>query len=765
MHRMISLLLPLVWVCASVLVPVQPQRAAQVAGRAVPAADGAAHVAGRLLDNLPLYFVENGGQLDPQVQYYLPGRDKTLYFTPQGVTLALHPPSAAGRWVLRLEFVGSDPLIRPQGEGRTEAVFSYFQGPPERWHTGLPAFARVVYRDLWPGVDLTYYGQAGRLKYEFTVRPGADPAQIRLAYRGATEVSLDAGGRLQVRTPLGGFSDDPPLAYQEGEDGRPVNVEVAYAPQDVGPDSYTYGFRLGAYDPSRPLVIDPAILLYCGYIGGSAYDVGNGIAVDGQGNAYVTGRTVSDQTTFPVAVGPDLTYNSDNPRSSDAFVAKVKADGTGLVYCGYIGGAGGQEGRGIAVDGQGNAYVTGWTTSDEATFPVAVGPDLTFNGGDDAFVARVNAEGTALEYCGYIGGSAHDTGFGIAGDQQGNAYVTGWAESDQATFPVVVGPDLTYNGGPDGFVAKVRADGTGLAYCGYIGGSRLDVCRRIAVDTQGSAYVAGYTESDQTTFPVRGGPDLTFNGSDWDAFVTKVLADGTGLAYCGYIGGSCTDAAYGIAVDGEGNAYVTGGTCSDQTTFPVRVGPDLTYGGGFDAFVAKVEAGGTALAYCGYIGGSDVDVGRGIAVDGEGNAYIVGNTASGEGTFPVKGGPDLTHNLDEDAFVARVRADGTALDYCGYIGGNGRDESGGIAVDAEGNAYVVGETASPADSFAVVAGPGLVHRGGVSDAWVAKVGFHEALLYFPLAMRGQGSGAPIAAGQHPCRGFYRIGSPVLSSRR
>ena len=749
MHKTIAFLVAGVWVCASFLIPAQPQRVAQVAGRAAPIADGAAHVAGQLLDNLPLYFVENGGQLDPQVQYYLPGGDKTLYFTPQGVTLALHSPSAAGRWALRLEFVGSDPRIRPQGEGRTEAVFSYFRGPPERWHAGLRTFARVVYRDLWPGVDLTYYGQAGRLKYEFTVRPGADPAQIRLAYRGAAEVALDVEGRLQVRAPLGGFSDEPPLAYQEGEDGRPVSVEVAYAPQDAAPDAYAYGFRLGAYDPSRPLVIDPAILLYCGYIGGSGYDVGRGIAVDTEGNAYVVGDTLSTQTTFPVAVGPDLTFNG----STEAVVAKVRADGTGLVYCGYIGGARGDTGEGIAVDGRGSAYVVGSTSSDQATFPVKGGPDLTFNGYADAFVAKVRADGTGLEYCGYVGGLAHDMGIGIAVDGQGNAYITGRTESDQATFPVAVGPDLTHNGGPDAFVAKVLADGMALAYCGYIGGAWLDVGSGIAVDGQGNAYVAGYTESSQATFPVAVGPDLTYNGGD--AFVAKVEADGTALAYCGYIGGSGSEGAGGVAVDHQGNAYVTGFTESDQATFPVAVGPDLTHNGGPDAFVAKVEAGGTELAYCGYIGGNGSDYGRGIAVDGEGNAYVVGSPASGEDTFPVKGGPDLTHNGGPDAFVARVRADGTGLDYCGYIGGNGRDHGGGIAVDGEGNAFVVGDTASTADSFPVVAGPGLVHRGGVSDAWVAKVGMVEHLsVYLPLALRGQSLGAR-SAGFCPLRSIIR----------
>jgi len=269
-------------------------------------------------------------------------------------------------------------------------------------------------------------------------------------------------------------------------------------------------------------------LVYCGYIGGSGYEFGYDIAVDGDGNAYVTGITASYQYSFPVTVGPDLTHNG----ISDAFVAKVNPSGTALVYCGYIGGSGGDIGRGIAVDGDGNAYVTGGTGSSEATFPVTVGPDLTYNGsGTNAFVAKVNASGTALVYCGYIGGDG--TGGGIAVDSDGNAYVTGGTGASEATFPVTVGPDLTYNGGYDAFVAKVNASGTALVYCGYIGGSGWDNGWDIAVDGDGNAYVNGYTESSETTFPVTAGPDLTYNGNG--AFVAKIrefkLVDDKGMFF------------------------------------------------------------------------------------------------------------------------------------------------------------------------------------------------------------------------------------------
>jgi hypothetical protein len=545
-------------------------------------------------------------------------------------------------------------------------------------------------------------------------------------------VRLTEGGELEVSTPAGGFQDAEPVSYQEVE-GQRVEVATAYAMEGEGDSGgQVYGFRVGAYDPSRSLVLDPAVLVYAGYIGGAGEDWASGIAVDAAGNAYVTGYTTSTEASFPVRVGPDLTFNGG---SADAFVAKVRADGTALVYAGYIGGAYDDYGTGIAVDATGNAYVTGWTWSTETTFPVTVGPDLTFNGYYDAFVAKVAADGTKLLYAGYIGGVGSDQGLGIAVDATGNAYVTGWTASTEATFPVTVGPDLTFNGSNyDAFVAKVGADGTGLVYAGYIGGAGWDGGSGIAVDAAGNAYVTGWTDSTEATFPVTVGPDLTFNGPHgtygyYDAFVAKVAADGTKLLYAGYIGGYEYDVGISIAVDATGNAYVTGWTASTEATFPVTVGPDLTFNSPYgtyrtyyDAFVAKVAADGTKLLYAGYIGGVGSDQGFGIAVDATGNAYVTGRTSSTEATFPVTVGPDLTFNgRPYDAFVVKVRADGTGLIYAGYIGGDSRDTGAGIAVDATGNAYVVGSTNSTEATFPVTVGPDLTWNGR-RDAFVAKIG-------------------------------------------
>ena len=411
-----------------------------------------------------------------------------------------------------------------------------------------------------------------------------------------------------------------------------------------------------------------------------------------------------------------------------------------LAYAGYIGGSGVDVGLGIAVDSAGNAYVTGYAESLEATFPVKVGPDLTHNGGGaDVFVAKVNPAGTALVYAGYIGGNGNDQGWAIAVDSAGNAYVTGFTTSAEATFPVTVGPYLTHNGYYDAFVAKVNAAGTALVYCGYIGGSGFDAGTGIAVDSAGNAYVTGYTDSTEASFPVTVGPDLTYNGGVYDAFVAKVNPAGTALVYAGYIGGSREDVGRGIAVDSVGNAYVTGYTSSDQTSFPVTVGPNLTHKGDFDAFVAKVNPAGTALVYAGYIGGSQEDVAYGIAVDSVGNAYVTGYTNSTEATFPVLGGPDLTFNGRFDAFVAKVNAAGTALVYAGYIGGNQDDLGTGIAVDSVGNAYVTGITFSTEATFPVLGGPDLTFNGGTWDAFVAKVNAAGTALVYAGYIGGSGN--------------------------
>jgi uncharacterized repeat protein (TIGR01451 family) len=704
--------------------------------------------------SVPLYFIENRGQVDARVAYYLHGANKILYFGSEGVTMVLSKPSSGqssqatvaqvdstsdaldersiSRLTIKLEFVGSDPAVVPVGEELATARFSYFKGQPQDWRTGLKTYHRIKYADLWPGIDLVYSGSVDRLKYMFVVKPGADPKQIRLRYRGAESVRLDRAGNLLVQTAQEDFHDDKPKAYQE-LNGTAVDVVADYA---LGA-SHSYGFKVGSYDSSKALIIDPAILVYSGFLGGSGDDRANGIAVDSDGNSYLVGETNSTQLTFPTDVGPDVSQNG----GLDAFVAKVDPTGSQLLYAGFIGGSADDRGKAIAVDSLGNAYVTGETNSTQATFPVTGGPDLTHNGVSDAFVAKINSAGTNLVYAGYIGGFGNDRGMGIAVDSSNRAYVTGETDSIGGSFPdgdgfgALTTFDNLQNGGLDAFVARVAANGGSLEYAGFIGGIGTDRGTSIAVDSSNRAYVTGETDSTGTSFPDGngfGGLTTTFDNTQnggLDAFVARVAANGQALEYAGYLGGIANDKGNGIVVDGSGNAYVTGETSSSEISFPDGnglgglPGPGQIQRGGVDAFVAKIDSTGSALIYAGFIGGSSDDRGNGIALmpgcPSNCDIFITGDTNSTQATFPVSVGPDLTHNGGVDAFLAKVNSDGS-LGLAGYVGGTGDDRGKGIAQDINGDAYIAGETNSNQSSFPVRGDLDRTANFGF-DAFITKI--------------------------------------------
>ncbi len=713
---------------------------------------------------IPLQFIPNKGQADRRAVFYVQGRDKSIYFSQEGLTFVMTKPGkkdAVTRWSVALDFVSPNKDVVPTGLQKSGAVISYFTGKPENWKTGLSAFSKIGYRELWPGIDLVYSGTFNRMKYEFVVRPGADPARIKLICRGAEDVRLTEEGRLEVGTPAGGFLDDAPVAYQEIE-GKRVGIPVSYALDknyessghvgSAGPAT-TYGFNVGEYDRSRTLVLDPAVLVSCGFIGGSGADRAHGIDVDLAGNAYIAGETSSLDMGLPSAPGPGPTYSGGD---SDAFVAKLNPEGTALVYCGYIGGVGRDAATDIKVDSVGNVYVAGVTDSPETSFPVMIGPDLTYNGGEsDAFVAKVNAEGLALVYCGYIGGVGRDAAASLAisvvpanptvSDLNVNVYVAGRTSSKELTFPVTVGPDLTYNGGvSDAFVAKVKFDGTGLDSCGYIGGAGDDEATSVAISEVMvfaglfvDVYVTGRTSSSEVTFPVAVGPDLTYNGGVSDAFVAKVKFDWTGLDFCGYIGGAGLDVASDLFVfallDNETwpgsltvELFITGYTSSTESTFPVVVGPDLTYNGGeFDAFVAHafVDPLGQQMPLdrCGYIGGAGSDEGTCVVKVNDG-VYVAGNTSSAESTFPVAFSSDMTYNGGaSDAFLAKLTYDWKGIAICGFLGGSGADRAEGMAVRSDArDVLIAGSTDSTEIAVPAVGGPDLTYKGA-EDALVARV--------------------------------------------
>ncbi len=679
------------------------------------------------LASMPLSFTENKGQFGEKTKFRCNALGATFYFaagemaylfsreTDEPIEKALGPwvsvsgmPNSPDRFsqpryrreglLVRARFVGANPNAEVVGEEMLSHRSNYFYGnDPSKWHTNVPNYSAVTYREIYPGIDLKYYGDGRSLKYDFIVKPGADPSRIKIKYDGVNSLSVNGKGELVVSTKFGDVIERVPYAYQEiGGEKRQVSCRYVIL------DRERFGFAPGKdYDKNYPLIIDPE-LSYSTYLGGSDWDWGYGIATDDGGCAYVTGETYSSD--FPTANPYDGSHN----RYYDVFVTKFSTSGSSLVYSTYLGGNFWDRGNGITVDGGGNAYVSGWT--DSRDFPTVNPYDRSHNGYFDVFVTKLSAFGDSLLYSTYLGGSGGDEGAGIALDGKGCAYVTGWTNSTD--FPTANPYDGSFNGNNDAFATKLSASGSELIYSTYLGGSEFDGGYGIVADDRGCAYVTGRTSS--TGFPVANPYDGSFNGNN-DAFVTKLSPSGNTLLYSTYLGGGGNDYASGIAVDDAGNAYVTGAT--DSTGFPVANPYDGSFNGNNDAFVTKLSPSGNTLLYSTYLGGGGNDYASGIAVDDAGNAYVTGWTNSTD--FPTANPFDGNQNGGWDGFATKVSASGSSLFYSTYLGGRYDDQAGGIAVDGVGCAYVTGWTKSP--DFPTV-NPHESDLGGAKDAFVAKFG-------------------------------------------
>jgi hypothetical protein len=612
----------------------------------------------------------------------------------------------------------------------------------------VPNYARVKYANVYPGVDLVYYGNQRQLEYDFVVQPGADPRRIRLALPSAANlrdkpaVRSDRNGDLVVSTSGGEVRFHKPVVYQPGTgDGALSRVARVWTADSRFVDGRyllsgnRISFEVANYDKTRPLVIDPT-LAYSTYLGGSGGDQAVGIAVDTTGNAYVTGVTFSSD--FPATPGAFQTHN----RGDDGFVSKLNATGSALAYSTYVGGSGEDQGIGIAVDSSGSAYVTGQTFSSD--FPITQGAFQTIFGGgiSNAFVSKLNAAGSALLYSTYLGGSLLDYPSGIAVDISGNAYVAGLTESDD--FPTTPGAFQTTFAGPrsneDAFITKIDTTGSALVYSTYLGGNNLDEAHGIALDVLGNAYVTGRTVSSD--FPITPSAFQTTFSGHGEAFVSKLNPTGSTLLYSSYLGGmggSSGEEGGSVAVDGSGNCYVTGGTGSSN--FPVTPGAfQTTLRGPFNAFVSKFNAVGSALLYSTYLGGSgdhdQGDYGLGLALDASGGVFVTGLTSSSD--FPTTSGAfQTTYGGNFDAFFSKLNTAGSALQYSTYLGGSEPEDadilaSGSIAVDVSGNVYVTGGTDS--SNFPITPGAlqtrftGSVATGG--EAFVSKFSFGIPFSHF-----------------------------------
>jgi hypothetical protein len=536
------------------------------------------------------------------------------------------------------------------------------------------------------------------LEYDFVIAPGADPNQIALRFDGVQSPHFDAQGDLVLHTATGDVVEQAPVVYQSsraGGQGSELRSPVAGG-YVLGADGSVH-FQVGAYDRTQSLVIDP-VLVYSTFLGGSAADEGFSVAVDASGNAYITGRATSSD--FPT-VGP---FQSAPGSKIDAFVAKLNAAGNALVYSTYLGGSGVDLGHGITVDKDGNAYVVGNTESTD--FPLVNPLDSTANTAGNGFLAKINASGTALIYSTYLGGQSGsgDSGAnGIAIDAAGEAYVTGITVS--TSFPTVNALDGTEKGFSDAFVSKINTAGTAFIYSTYLGGSSAEDGTGIAVDRIGNAYVTGQTNSSD--FPTKNAFQPSHSGAfaaSQDAFVAEITPDGSQFVYSTYLGGNRDTQGTGIAVDSSGNAYVAGGT--DSTDFPRTPGAwQTTLGGTGAGFVTKFAPGGQSLVFSTFLRGGVGSglLGNPLALDAAGNAYVTGvigtDTFLVPTPFPI---PPIPRDSGK-GYMAKLSADGSTLLDTFYLQGvNGSLVNAvspnplvfgyGIAVDQDGNAYVVGAT-------------------------------------------------------------------------
>ncbi|MDP8981610.1 MAG: SBBP repeat-containing protein [Acidobacteriota bacterium] len=640
---------------------------------------------------LPMSFEPNLGQTDAGVNFLARGNGYMLLLAPTGATLSLSGPKKTSSSQMTIELVRGNPAAQVEGLEALPGKSNYLIGNDRaKWRTNVANYAKVRYRDVYPGVDMIYYGNQRQLEYDLVVAPRADPGIIQIAFTGSRGMRIGPEGDLLLRVPDGEVRQHKPVVYQES-DGTRQAVEGQY----VRTGNRSVGFKLGKYDASRPLVIDPR-LNYSTFLGGpsigGAQDQALAIAVDSSGNAYVTGWTVA--TDFPVSKGAIQPIKGPG---QNAFVTKLNSAGTGLVYSTYLGGSNSSDvGRGIAVDSSGKACVVGRTSS--ANFPVTPTAFQTaLQAGGGVFVTQLNAAGDGLLYSTYLGDTVTTLGTAIALDSAGNAYVTGYTQS--ANFPVTLGAFRTSFSGISGFVSKFNPAASGRASLVYSTFLPVTIfASGIAVDSSGNAYVTGYANTSGIATP---GAFQTSPGGGDDVVVTKLNAAGSALVYSTYLGGSGADRGNGIAVDGFGNAYVTGTTTS--TDFPITPGAfQISFQGGLNnvaVFVTKLNAPGNGLIYSTYLVGNGVannsnnEQGNGIAVDYAGNAYVTGSTTSI--SFPTT--PDGFRSSvvgTLKAFAAKLSVAGDGLVYSTYLAGSNQDIGFAVAVDALGNAYVAGYSAS-----------------------------------------------------------------------
>jgi hypothetical protein len=652
---------------------------------------------------LPMRFEPNVGQADPQVQYLARGNGYTMFLTLSESVIVLSqrpisandPPQAAE--VVRMHFAGANAQPDVVGLQALPGISNYFVGnDPDQWHTDIVSFAKVRYSQIYPGIDLVYYGSAGDIEYDFVVQPGSDPAAIRLSFEGTRGMSVNPAGELVLALSAGELRQKAPVMYQQGPDGATL-VAGRYVLH-----GNQVGFEIGGYDHSRALVIDP-VLVYSTYLGGSGLDQATSLVVGPTGDAYVAGMTSS--TNFPIQGTP----TSTNGGGQDLFVTKLSLTGASLTYSSYIGGIGTEVANDIAVSGAGTVYITGST--DSIDYPVVTPTIAAQVGGTDAFLTKLTSAGNAIEFSTYWGSTGFEEGTAVTVDPADNAYIAG--NTSAPDFPTQTPFQAALAGGMDGFMTKFSVAGNSVVYSTYLGGAGDDRVFDMAVADDAAVFVVG--SSTSANFPTTSGSVQPALAGARDGFVTHFSLAGNALLYSTFLGGAGSDEVFGMVIDAPMNAYVTGRTTS--TNFPTLTPLQGSYGGGAnDAFVAKINPSGAALVYSTYLGGAGDDKGQGIAIDGSRNAFVTGSTTSKN--FPTLVPLQARLSGPSDAFVSKLNLTGSSLVYSSFLGGVSADEGFGIGVDLVGSAYVAGFTES---SNFPIANPFQAAFGGLRDAFVSKL--------------------------------------------
>ena len=642
------------------------------------------HAAGpvKSFENVPLVFEPNRGQWNSSASFGVHAPGYSAFFQAADVSYRLQ--SGDRQAEVKMHWSGAAANRNIVAVDQLLGVANYYVGNDEsRWISGLPTYRRLRVSQLYPGIDLIYYGTGRQMEYDLEIAPGADPSRIKLVVEGGKS-RIDAGGNLIIETSAGTFIQHQPVAYQEIH-GVHTSVSSRYVVNRDG----TVKLALGRYDRRQKLVIDPTIAwgatLGSGTNGGGT---ANAVALDSSGNVFVAGETYA--TDLPISNAYDNTLNNLGSAGccglTDSFITKFSPDGTVILFSTYFGGSGFDAANGLAVDNSGNVIIVGFTSSADLGTKNAY--QATLHGTLDGFVAKFGPTGAFL-YGTFLGGNDYDSATAVAVDSLGNMFITGRSQSYD--FPKSNAYQPTLKGRVNAFLTKIAPDGASLIFSTYLGGINDNVGTSLALGQDGSIYLSGWTEA--TNFPTTTNAFQPSAPSPFStsAFVTRFAASGANLIYSTYLSGTAQiSQAYGIDVDTAGAAYISGST---TIGFPIKNAARGTFTGlGSNQFLTKLSADGTALVYSTYLGDvSNPDRQSAVRVDATSNATVVGRTSSSD--FPTLAAFRPSTFGNDDGFVTKFNTSG-AIVFSSFLGGNSNDRATSIALDSAGNTYIAGSTSS-----------------------------------------------------------------------